>query len=95
MRWSTCGVVGNRNDAIHLVNNMIAQIATHHCYTEVKLVAVYDERTTSDFKWMSSLPHLYDDEKTTCYVAKNKEEASKLFNVIEPSLKERVSRLII
>ena len=50
MRWSTCGVVGNRTDAIHLVNNMIAQIATHHCYTEVKLVAIYDERTTSEFK---------------------------------------------
>lgn len=90
MRWSTCGVVGNRSDAIRLVNNMIAQIATHHCYTEVKLVAVYNERTTSEFNWMTSLPHLYDDDKTTCYVAKNKEEATKLFDAIEPSLKERV-----
>lgn len=90
MRWSTCGVVGNRSDALRLVNNMIAQIVTHHCYTEVKLVAVYDERTTNEFKWMSALPHLYDDDKTTCYVAKNKDEASRLFNVIEPALKERV-----
>lgn len=90
MRWSTCGVVGNRADALKLVNNMVAQIVTHHCYTEVKMVAIYDGRTTSEFSWMSSLPHVYDDDKTTCYVAKNKEEASCLFNVIEPALKQRV-----
>lgn len=89
-RWSTCGVVGNRNDGLHLVNNMITQIATHHCYTEVKLVVIYNEKTTNEFNWLSSLPHLHDDEKTICYVAKNKESASELFNAIEPSLKERV-----
>lgn len=89
IRWSTCGIVGNRNDGLTLVNNMIAQAATHHCYTEMKIVAVYDEKTTNVFNWMRGLPHVFDDDKTTCYIARNKDEASSLFNIIEPALKER------
>ncbi len=87
---STCGIVGNRNDALKLINNMIAQVATHHCYTEVKTVIIYDEQETKELDWITAIPHCYDDEKKNCFIAKNKDEATELFNKLEKVFKERL-----
>lgn len=84
-----CGIVGNKNDAFRLVNNMVAQIATHHCYTEVRTIFVYDEKDRNQFDWTGKLPHALDDDRTGRLAATNRIAAEKLFNAVADTMKSR------
>lgn len=75
------GIVGgqNRAGAVRLMHNIVAQIAVNNCYTEVRMVfiyqteSVYDEQEWSFAKW---LPHVWDDNRKTRFVASDKSEVS-------------------
>ena len=78
------GVFGgeNKQGAIKVLYNIVAQIAANNCYTDVKLVFVYDEKKYDDSgtwcfaKWF---PHVWSEDKKTRYVAKDKFEAADIF----------------
>lgn len=78
------GIYGgeNKQGAIKVLYNIVAQIAANNCYTDVKLVFVYDEKKYDDSstwcfaKW---LPHVWSEDKKTRYVAKDKSEAADIF----------------
>lgn len=84
-----CGIVGNKNDAFSLVKNMVVQLATHHCYTEVRTIFVYDEKDRVHFEWTEKLPHALDDDRTGRLAATNRLGAEKLFNAVADTLKSR------
>lgn len=90
LNWSTCGIVGAKQNVITLVNNILAQITTHHCYTEVKTVIVYDSDKVKDLLWTDGLPHTHDNDRKYSYVAHNKKEATELFNALESECKSRL-----
>lgn len=90
LKWSTCGIVGKRSDTINLTNNILAQITTQHCYTEVKTVIFYDDSKENEFLWAEGLPHAHDNERKYSYIAHNKKEAEELFNELEAECKERL-----
>jgi len=73
------GIVGKRNDGIALIRNMIVQIATHHCYSEVRIVSIYGEEDEGTLGWIKDLPHNMDDSRSTVYTAASKLEADSLF----------------
>jgi len=50
-----CGIVGGKKDSLALVNNIVAQVTTHHAYTEVRTVIVND--SNFDLSWIKNLPH--------------------------------------
>ena len=91
------GVIGGREKrgAVLAVQNMIAQIAANNCYTDVKILMIYDERETDlsgswDFvKW---LPHVWNETKTFRYIAGNKEDASEVFYELTKILRMRAEK---
>lgn len=84
-----CGIVGNKADAFRLVKNMAAQIATHHCYTEVRMIFVYDEKDSAQFDWTEKLPHALDDDRVGRLAATNRASAETLFNAVADTMKSR------
>lgn len=90
LKCGSCGIVGTKSDSAKLVSNIVAQIATQHCYTEVKIIVVYNEQETPELKWIESLPHTRNNEGSGCYVAHNKKETEALFKKFEIAIKERV-----
>lgn len=89
LKYSSCGIVGNYDSSLKLLNNILVNLATHHCYTEVKIVFLVNEKDCKNLEWAFNLPHCYDDERQSTYIAKNKKEAEKLFGEFEPVFKER------
>lgn len=78
------GVVGgqNKRGGIEVLHSIIVQIVANHCYTDVKIVVAYDERSQQDRKdWMfvKWLPHIWSEDKKTRYLAANKKQASDIF----------------
>ena len=84
-----CGIVGERQDRLTLLRNMAAQIAAHHCYTEVKLIPIFAEEDRQRLGWMERLPHAWDNEKQTSFAAAGRAGAQELFRAFADVMKSR------
>ena len=83
------GVVAKKEDAKGFINNIIIQLATHHCYNEVKLVPIYNQDSLYNIEWMSKLPHSKTDDKRISFAGKNKNEADHIFEDFTELFKKR------
>ena len=86
------GLIGgeNRKGCYPLMYNLVAQIAANNCYTDIKMVFIYDEDIDapawSFAKW---LPHVWTEDKKTRLVAGSKNEASEVLYEITKVLRMR------
>ncbi len=75
------GVVGGegKSGCYSFVRTLVAQIAACNCYTDVKIVLLYD-RVHDDGAWeyVYWLPHVWSEDKKTRYIASNKTETSEV-----------------
>ena len=89
------GVVGGKGKkgAVQIAKLMAAQLAASNCYTDVKMIFVYDENNSEDFgewefaKW---LPHVWSSDKKIRYIASNKLEAGEIFYEIAKIFRQRM-----
>ena len=88
-----CGIIGNHDETINLVKNMIVQATTHHSYEELRLVVICDEKDSKKLSWVKQLPHNLDSERKLSYFAATKEEAVSLFKNYEKLFKSRKMEL--
>lgn len=89
------GVVGGKKKAgcYPVVHNLVAQIAASNCYTDVKMVFIYDadkDENGNQWGFAKWLPHVWSEDKKTRYVASNKEEASEVFYELTKVLRQRL-----
>ena len=75
------GVIGGEylKGAIEVVKNISVQIAANNCYTDVKLVYIYNGQDSANLdKWDFAkwFPHVWSEDKKIRYVASDKNEAS-------------------
>lgn len=89
LEFPVLGVVGHPTDTSKLVRNMVAQITTHHCYTEVKVVTVSDKMSAEKLEFVKYLPHSYANKIKQPYIAKTKAEAEECFKNFEGFFKKR------
>lgn len=86
------GVVGgeHKKGAYEIIRLLTAQIAANNCYTDVKLIYLYD-RNKDDENWEYThwLPHVWSEDKKTRYVASDKSEASDILFELTQILRMR------
>lgn len=88
------GLIGgiNYKGAIQVIKLLATQIAANNCYTDVKLIFVYDKNSfynvgTWDFaKWF---PHVWSEDKKVRYIASDKQEASDIFYELAKVFRQR------
>jgi len=78
------GIVGTQDNsgALGIMYDIVAQVAANNCYTDLKMVFIYDENTIQDkedWEFARWLPHVWSEDKKTRYLAANKLEASDIF----------------
>lgn len=88
------GIVGGKgkSGAFQILRNLTMQISFSNCYTDVKLIYIYDERKYSKNEWEYTkwLPHTWSDDKKTRYVARSKKEASDVFYELTEIFRNRL-----
>lgn len=89
------GLVGGegKRGAFHAAKIIAAQIAACNCYTDVKMVFVYDEDNSEDYgQWDFArwLPHVWAEDKKIRYIAANKLEAGEIFYEIAKVFRQRM-----
>lgn len=86
------GVVGGEKKlgAFDVVRLLTTQIAANNCYTDVKLVYIYDEnKDDENWNYTRWLPHVWSEDKRTRFVASNKSEASDVLFELTQVLRMR------
>ncbi|MDY3797262.1 MAG: type VII secretion protein EssC [Agathobacter sp.] len=78
------GIVGGQYNAggIEIVKCLATQIAANNCYTDVKMIFIYDGSVAENmnrFDFAKWLPHVWSEDKKMRYVAADKNEASDIF----------------
>ena len=84
LQYGLIGIVGGRGreGAITMMQTIVANIVAAHCYTDVKLVFVFDEEAVSDIEdWecMRWFPHVWSEDRRTRYFAGNEIERRDIF----------------
>ena len=89
------GVVGGegKKGALQVAKLLAAQIAACNCYTDVKMVFVYDGANSEDagqWDFARWLPHVWSEDKKIRYIASNKLEAGEVFYEIAKVFRQRM-----
>lgn len=89
------GIVGGgrKKGALQAAKIIAAQIAACNCYTDVKMIFVYDEDNSDDagqWEFARWLPHTWSGDKKIRYIASNKLEAGEIFYEITRILRQRM-----
>ncbi len=86
------GVVGGEKKAgaFDIVRLLTSQIAANNCYTDVKMVFLYDAaKDEENWEYSHWFPHVWSEDKKTRYVASNKSEASDVLFELTSILRMR------
>jgi len=94
MKHKLVGIVGGKGKqgARDILYNLVAQAAVSNCYTDLKMVFIYDEKEDEDgtFRFAKWLPHVWSEDKKTRFVAANKNEASDILYELTNVLRIRL-----
>lgn len=65
----SCAVIGRRELVVSLVKNMLVTLTYEHFFREVKVVGIFDEEEKELWSSIRWLPHVWDAEGKTRYLA--------------------------
>ena len=82
-------VIGNYAILQKFMESILLQIMTFHIYDELKIMIFTDENKVNDWNYIKFLPHCWDNQKETRFIASNITEKKKLSSYIENIIKER------
>lgn len=90
---NTIGVIGDRSKVIKQVKNMLTELTTFHCYTDVKIVGIFDSDEYDKWADLRWLPHVWDDNKQIRYLAFDVENSHHICESFNDMLKSRARDL--
>ncbi len=86
---NTIGIIGNRNDVISLVRNMLIELTVFHTPKDVKLVGIFDKKEQARWAFIRWLPHIWDDNGQFRYLAFDTNRVHSLCEILDDLLKKR------
>lgn len=93
LKKSTIGVVGDRDKTIQLIKNMLISLTTAHCYEDVRIVGIFDEKERNRWESLKWLPHVWNDNKTHRTLAFDPDSAHALCDTFNDMLAKRHAAL--
>lgn len=77
-KYRACGFIGDHHRVVSLLKNLIVSLTYSHFYNEVKLVGIFDEEDAELWQALRWLPHIWDAEEQTRYLAFDEKSANSL-----------------
>lgn len=88
------GMIGGEDlaGAVENIKLLTTQIAANNCYTDVKMVFIYDGKDSANLgKWdyMKWFPHVWSEDKKLRYIASDKQQAGDVFYSMAKVFRQR------
>lgn len=77
------GIVGKRSEVISLIKALLIELTALHNYDDLKLMFIYDEKEKDVWSFSKWLPHVWTNDRSFRFVAKNLDEIKSLSAKIE------------
>ena len=87
------GVVGKHENVMHIARNLAVQIATLHCYTDVKMAFLYSGRSKENLEWAKWLPHVFTSDKKVRLMADDNYSYQNVLYELTGELRNREEKL--
>ncbi len=94
-KYSVVGLLGDSAaKRMNLMRLLVTQIVANHCYTDVKLVFLYDGNGKAVSKWNFAkwLPHVWNEDRSMRYIATNTNEANDVLYALNQVLRNRMEQ---
>lgn len=94
-KYSVTGIVsGDQNKRLNLMRLLVTQIASNHCYTDVKLVFLYDRngRSAAEWDFAKWLPHVWNSDRSMRYIGSTKNEINDVLYAILQQIRTRAEQ---
>lgn len=91
-QYSVVGLLSSSGKKrMELMRLMVAQIAANHCYTDVKLVFLYDASGKDASRWSFAkwLPHVWNEDRTMRFIASTPNEYNDVLYALGQVLRTR------
>lgn len=90
------GIVGSKNHgaAYSIVRCIAANIAANNCYTDVKMIFIYDEaRSGENWSYTKWLPHVWSEDRKVRFIGANKNDIGDIFFELSNTLRTRAESI--
>ncbi len=87
---TTIGVIGNRAKVVSQVKNMVTELCTMHCFSDIRIVGVFDEEEKKQWEFLKWLPHIWDENNSVRYLSFDKESTHAICESFNDMLKVRI-----
>jgi len=77
-KYTAVGMLGNREKVVQEVRNMLISLCSTHFYEDVKIVGIFDESEKQLWEPLKWVPHTWDNDKQSRFLAFNRKEADVL-----------------
>ena len=88
-KYNTVGIVGDREQAISLVRNILISVAALHSFSDVHIVGLFEKGEQRRWEFIKWLPHIWDDTNQIRFLAFEPEDRHRLCEILHETLKER------
>ncbi|MCL1874345.1 MAG: type VII secretion protein EssC [Clostridiales bacterium] len=84
-----CGIAGDNNRVMSLLNAVLLQIVTFHGYDDVNIVLLLKDENIQKLSWARFLPHLWDTDYKIRYMACGSAMAHQVLSTLNDVIKSR------
>ncbi len=93
LKYNTVGFIGNRNKVINLVRNMLIALTTAHCYEDVRIVGIFNEKERMEWECLKWLPHIWNENKSFRHLTFDVKGARDVCDIFNDMLRRRKDML--
>lgn len=90
LKYSTIGIIGQRQKVVSLLRNMLVSISTAHFYEDVKIVGIFDPEEKELWEPLRWLPHVWDENHQSRFLAFNASDAAVVSDMFHDLLRSRL-----
>lgn len=89
IEYKLVGIIGNRTQTSNFMSQILLQLMTFQSYDNLKIVALTNNKQSSNWDFLKTLPHSWSDDKTIRYFGTNNDEIKEICYYLEKILLER------
>ena len=89
----TVGFIGHEVMINKVVANALVQLATHHSYTDLKIVLITNSNDFQQWAWLRWLPHIWENNHSVRNIAIDEAQAGNLLERFETILTDRADKV--
>ena len=85
----TVGIFGPKDKVVYQIRSLLVEMATEHCYQDVRLVGLFENKQEQYWGVLRWLPHIWDESNQVRYIAFDQKRRHIVCELISDIVRQR------